>query len=145
MLRPAFILTCALVGLARGDLDDIQRLNELQNGGGKEDTTYKSSGMGKILRHYLESNDIRLGDGVHIVKMEGSAPRADDDSFLGTVDGYLQTHEVKIRLADFMPDQLGQNKAAIDSTEETGGIGKILPYKLFFISNLKVHNIPGVG
>lgn len=126
MPHPALILTCVLVSLVRADLDDIQKLNELQNGGGKEETSYKSSGMGKILRHYLESNDIRLGDGVHIVKMEGSTPRADDDSFLGTVDSYLQTHEVKIRLADFMPEQLGQNKALTDSSEETGGVGKFL-------------------
>lgn len=68
--------------------------------------------IAKVVRQFLKSQpeDLTLGEGVHIVST-GSINDADarsvgdDNTILGAMDNYLQTHEVRIKLPELMPGE----------------------------------------
>lgn len=82
--------------------------------------------LGRMVRQYLHAqpDDVRIGDGVHLVSRAGDDARSlsDDGTVLGAVDTYLRSHELKIRLPELMPgDDLGRSfKMALDKVEGTG-------------------------
>ncbi|XP_019877333.1 uncharacterized protein LOC109605211 [Aethina tumida] len=82
--------------------------------------------LGRMVRQYLHAqpDDVRIGDGVHLVSRAGDDGRSlsDDGTVLGAVDSYLRSHELKIRLPELMPgDDLGRSfKMALDKVEGTG-------------------------
>lgn len=65
----------------------------------------------KFVRQYLDQQpeDITLGDGVHLVNSgdvaaAATARAADDGSLLSSLESFLKTHELRIRLPELMPD-----------------------------------------
>ncbi|KAJ8952315.1 hypothetical protein NQ318_017208 [Aromia moschata] len=55
-----------------------------------------------------QPEDLTLGDGVHLIntRSENDArSNMDDGSFLGTLENYLESHELRIRLPELMPGE----------------------------------------
>ncbi|XP_030752909.1 uncharacterized protein LOC115879976 [Sitophilus oryzae] len=66
--------------------------------------------ISKVIRQYINSQpeDVRLGDGVHIIstRSENDArANVDDGTLLGTVENYLENHEVRIKLPELLPGE----------------------------------------
>lgn len=66
--------------------------------------------LGKIVRQFINSQpqDVRVAEGVHLIstRSENDARAIKDDgTVLGSVENYLQTHEVRIKLQELMPGE----------------------------------------
>lgn len=64
----------------------------------------------KIFRQFLRSQpvDYKIGEGVHLLntRSENDArANTDDGTVFGAVENYLETHEVRIKLAELMPGE----------------------------------------
>lgn len=82
------------------------------HGGDVRDVSHGFQILTKMARQYLKAQpeDLTLGEGVHIVStttLNDADARSmpDDGSFLGTVDNYLQSHELRIKLPELMPGE----------------------------------------
>lgn len=80
--------------------------------GGAEgaDLSYGLQIVGKLFRNFLNSQpeDFKLTDGVHLISTsspnDAEGRSSDDNSVFGVLENYLQTHEIKIKLPELMPD-----------------------------------------
>lgn len=65
--------------------------------------------LAKIVRQFLKSHDdYKFGDGVHLIstRSENDArANKDDGTVVGVLENYLDSHEVRIHLAELMPGQ----------------------------------------
>lgn len=66
--------------------------------------------LAKIFRQYLKSqpDDYKIGDGVHLLNTRSEIDaRAimDDGTVVGVLENYLESHELRIRLAELMPGE----------------------------------------
>lgn len=76
----------------------------------KADISHGMLILGKIARQYLNSqaNDVKLGDGVHLVSVRSendARANTDDKTFLGAIENYMLTHEIRIKLPELMPGE----------------------------------------
>lgn len=81
----------------------------------------------KVFRQFLRSQpeDFKIGDGVHLLntRSENDARTyKDDGTALGVLENYLETHELRIRLAELMPGE-GFGRSFKSSVNEIYGFG----------------------
>ncbi|KAK4875555.1 hypothetical protein RN001_011977 [Aquatica leii] len=71
--------------------------------------------LSKLFRHFINSQpeDYKLTDGVHLISTSTSnditSRAVDDTSLMGVIENYIQTHEVRIKFVELMPN--GQDLA----------------------------------
>lgn len=66
--------------------------------------------LSKIFRQFLKSqpDDYKFGDGVHLIntRSENDArSNMDDSTVIGVLENYLDSHELRIKLAELMPGE----------------------------------------
>lgn len=99
MLIKLFVIVCLVASISSENSDDC----------GANPLACNSIKIIKnIVKQAIRSQgrDVELLDGVHLVESDGSGRKAryvGDDSLLGTVENYLESHELKIKLQDMLP------------------------------------------
>lgn len=81
----------------------------------------------KFVRQILKSqpDDYKIGDGVHLLskRSENNArANTDDGTVIGVLENYLETHELRIKLADLMPGE-GFGRSFKSAVGEIYGVG----------------------
>ena len=83
----------------------------------------------KIVRQYFndQSGDVKLGDGVHLVSTAdlGDARSSFDGGLLSSIERYLRTHEIRIKLPELLPEKgFGRSFKNVMESFEDNEIGK---------------------
>lgn len=108
----------------------------------------------KIFRQFLRSQpkDFQIGDGVHLLNTRSDNDAraiADDGTVMGVLENYLETHELRIRLAELMPGE-GFGRSFKSTVNEIYGFGneseligyhKVMTLLMFIIFTLRTYVI----
>ncbi|KAF2905853.1 hypothetical protein ILUMI_00325 [Ignelater luminosus] len=102
--------------------------------------------IGKVLRHFINSQpeDFQISEGVHLVHTaspnDATGRAADDNTFFGTIDNYLQTHEIIIKFTELMPNGQDFGRSFKDAVNgvNSADVGNEKNSIIFFEKEMKI-------